>query len=167
MNVLILFSIKVCDNPEANSFKTFFCCFIFFLCGKIISPKIIGWFLHDYHILSVRNLDHIYHMKNWLVWCLTIFFQAAYCPREFHPSEVLSELLPLLDPRNAKKAGAVAEQGYHCLRTRSLQSSLPRLLLAWMDPLITFLAVIYEAYYFTGGLRASDLIAFPYFRLVR
>ena len=92
MNVLILFSIKVCDNPEANSFKTFFCCFIFFLCGKIISPKIIGWFLHDYHILSVRNLDHIYHMKNWLVWCLTIFFQAAYCPREFHPSEVLSKL---------------------------------------------------------------------------
>ena len=92
MNVLIWITIKVCDNTEANSFKTFFCCFIFFLCGKIISPKIIGWLLHGYHILSVCNLDFIHHMKNWLVWCLTIFFQAAYCPQELRPSEDLSKL---------------------------------------------------------------------------
>jgi hypothetical protein len=48
-----------------------------------------------------------------------------------------------------------------------LQNSLPKLLLVWMDPLITFLAVIYGAGCSTGGLRASDRIAFPYFRLAR
>lgn len=64
MDILILLAIKVCDNTKANSFKMFFCCFIFFLCGKIILPKIIGWFLHGYEILSVRNLDYIHHMEN-------------------------------------------------------------------------------------------------------
>ena len=69
MNVLIWITIKVCDNTEANSFKTFFCCFIFFLCGKIISPKIIGWFLHGYHILSVQNLGSFQSMRYQLDKC--------------------------------------------------------------------------------------------------
>ena len=41
--------------------------------------------------------------------------------RDFHPSEDLSELPPLLV--------AVAGQEYHCLQTRSRQNSLPKLLL--------------------------------------
>ena len=50
--------------------------------------------------------------------------------REFHPSEDLSELPPLLE--------TVAGQGYHCRRTRALQDSLPRLLLDGRVPLSTF-----------------------------
>ena len=66
-----------------------------------------------------------------------------------------------------EKTGAVAKQVYHCRRTRSSQNSLPVLLLVWMVPLITLVAVIYGAGCSTGGLRASDRIAFPYFRLAR
>ena len=60
MNILILLTVKVCDNPEAHFFKTAFCRFILFLCGKIIAPKIIDWFLHSYHICSQSRLDSSY-----------------------------------------------------------------------------------------------------------
>ena len=49
--------------------------------------------------------------------------------RDFHPSEVLSELSPL--------RAAVAGQGYHDRRMRSSQHSLPRLLWDRLVPLCT------------------------------
>ena len=59
--------------------------------------------------------------------------------RVLHPSEDLSELSPLRE--------AVAGQEYHCLRTRSLRGSLPKLLLDGWVPLVTFLGRLY-----TGNL---------------
>ena len=55
--------------------------------------------------------------------------------RDFHPSEVLSELSPL--------RAAVAGQGYHYRRMRSSQYSLPRLLLDRLGPLCTLSSFIY------------------------
>ena len=55
--------------------------------------------------------------------------------RDFHPSEVLSELSPL--------RAAVAGQGYHDRRMRSSQYSLPRLLLDRLGPLCTLSSFIY------------------------
>ena len=49
--------------------------------------------------------------------------------REFHPSEDLSELPPLLE--------SVAGQGYHYRRTGSLRDRLPSLLLDGWEPLGT------------------------------
>ena len=59
--------------------------------------------------------------------------------RVLHPSEDLSELPPLRE--------AVAGQEYHCLRTRSLRGSLPKLLLDGWVPLVTLLGRLY-----TGNL---------------
>ena len=77
--------------------------------------------------------------------------------RVLHPSEDLSELSPLLE--------AVAGQEYHCPRTRSLRSSLPKLLLDGWVPLVTLLGRLY-AVSCTGGLRASSASLF-HFWLVR
>ena len=55
--------------------------------------------------------------------------------RVLHPSEDLSELSPLRE--------AVAGQEYHCLRTRSLRGSLPKLLLDGWVPLVTLLGRLY------------------------
>ena len=55
--------------------------------------------------------------------------------RALHPSEDLSELSPLRE--------AVAGQEYHCLRTRSLRGSLPKLLLDGWVPLVTLLGRLY------------------------
>ena len=52
-----------------------------------------------------------------------------------HPSEDLSELPPL--------RSVVAGQEYHCLRTRSLRGSLPKLLLDGWVPLVTLLGRLY------------------------
>jgi len=57
------------------------------------------------------------------------------CSRVLHPSEDLSELSPLRE--------AVAGQEYHCLRTRSLRGSLPKLLLDGWVPLVTLLGRLY------------------------
>ena len=57
------------------------------------------------------------------------------CARVLHPSEDLSELPPLRE--------AVAGQEYHCLRTRSLRGSLPKLLLDGWVPLVTLLGRLY------------------------
>ena len=54
---------------------------------------------------------------------------------ESHPSEDLSELPPL--------RSVVAGQEYHCLRTRSLRGSLPKLLLDGWVPLVTLLGRLY------------------------
>ena len=51
------------------------------------------------------------------------------------PSEDLSELPPL--------RSVVAGQEYHCLRTRSLRGSLPKLLLDEWVPLVTLLGRLY------------------------
>ena len=55
--------------------------------------------------------------------------------RVLHPSEDLSELPPL--------RSVVAGQEYHCLRMRSRQNSLPKLLLDGWVPLVTFLGRLY------------------------
>ena len=55
--------------------------------------------------------------------------------RVLHPSEDLSELPPL--------RSVVAGQEYHCLRTRSLRGSLPKLLLDGWVPLVTLLGRLY------------------------
>ena len=55
--------------------------------------------------------------------------------RVLHPSEDLSELSPLRE--------AVAGQEYHCLRTRSLRGSLPKLLWDGLVPLVTLLGRLY------------------------
>ena len=55
--------------------------------------------------------------------------------RALHPSEDLSELSPLRE--------AVAGQEYHCLRTKSLRGSLPKLLLDGWVPLVTLLGRLY------------------------
>ena len=55
--------------------------------------------------------------------------------RALHPSEDLSELPPL--------RSVVAGQEYHCLRTRSLRGSLPKLLLDGWVPLVTLLGRLY------------------------
>ena len=55
--------------------------------------------------------------------------------RVLHPSEDLSELSPLRE--------AVAGQEYHCLRTRSLRGSLPKLLWDGWVPLVTLLGRLY------------------------
>ena len=55
--------------------------------------------------------------------------------RVLHPSEDLSELSPLRE--------ALAGQEYHCLRTRSLRGSLPKLLLDGWVPLVTLLGRLY------------------------
>jgi len=52
-----------------------------------------------------------------------------------HLSEDLSELPPLRE--------AVAGQEYHCLRTRSLRGSLPKLLWDGWVPLVTLLGRLY------------------------
>ena len=57
-------------------------------------------------------------------------------PRDFHSSEVLSELPPL--------RVAVAGQGYHYRRMRSSQCSSPLLLLDRWGPLCTFSSFIYD-----------------------
>ena len=77
--------------------------------------------------------------------------------RVLHPSEDLSELSPLRE--------AVAGQEYHCLRTRSLRGSLPKLLWDGWVPLVTLLGRLY-AVSCTGGLRASSASLFL-FRLIR
>ena len=59
------------------------------------------------------------------------------CSRVLHPSEDLSELSPLRE--------AVAGQEYHCLRMRSRQNSLPKLLLDGWVPLVTLLGRLYTA----------------------
>ena len=61
----------------------------------------------------------------------------ATAPRVLHPSEDLSELPPL--------RSVVAGQEYHCLRTRSLRGSLPKLLLDGWVPLVTLLGRLYTA----------------------
>lgn len=53
MYIFIWLAVKVCDNSEADSCKAFFCSVKIFLRGKIIPPKIIGWLIYNYHILSV------------------------------------------------------------------------------------------------------------------
>ena len=55
--------------------------------------------------------------------------------RVLYPSEDLSELSPLRE--------AVAGQEYHCLRTRSLRGSLPKLLWDGWVPLVTLLGRLY------------------------
>ena len=59
----------------------------------------------------------------------------AAAPRVLHPSEDLSELPPL--------RSVVAGQEYHYPRTRSLRSSLPKLLLDGWVPLVTLLGRLY------------------------
>ena len=76
--------------------------------------------------------------------------------RVLHPSEDLSELSPLRE--------AVAGQEYHCLRTRSLRGSLPKLLLDGYRSSPSWAVFIQKIC--TGGLRASSASLF-HFWLVR
>ena len=59
----------------------------------------------------------------------------AAAPRVLHPSEDLSELLPL--------RSVVAEQVYHDRLAGSSQNSLPKLLLDGWVPLVTLLGRLY------------------------
>lgn len=64
--------------------------------------------------------------------------------RDSHPSEVLSELLPLLE--------AEAEQGYHCRRTISLRDGLPGPLLDRSNRYAPFRLRLMQNHSCTGGL---------------
>ena len=73
--------------------------------------------------------------------------------RVLHPSEDLSELSPL--------RSVVAGQEYHYPRTRSLRSSLPKLLLDGWVPLVTLLGRLYTAKLYRWSSRIRQ-IAFPH-----
>ena len=64
--------------------------------------------------------------------------------RDSHPSEVLSELLPLLESE--------AEQGYHCRRTISLRDGLPGPLLDRSNRYAPFRLRLMQNHSCTGGL---------------
>ena len=70
-----------------------------------------------------------------------------------HPSEDLSELPPL--------RSVVAGQEYHCLRTRSLRGSLPKLLLDGWVPLVILLGRLYTAELYRWSSRILR-IAVPF-----
>ena len=71
----------------------------------------------------------------------------------WHPSEDLSELPPL--------RSVVAGQEYHYPRTRSLRSSLPKLLLDGWVPLVTLLGRLYTENLYRWSSR-SLRIAVPF-----
>ena len=73
--------------------------------------------------------------------------------RDFHPSEDLSELPPLVE--------SVAGQGYHCRRIGSWRNSLPVLLWDEWGPLAALLAVFDAGASCTGGFWRILRIACP------
>ena len=75
------------------------------------------------------------------------------CSRVLHPSEDLSELPPL--------RSVVAGQEYHYPQTRSLRSSLPKLLLDGWVPLVTLLGRLYTAELYRWSSRILR-IAVPF-----
>lgn len=58
VNVFMIRTIEVYNNPKSHSCKHFLHCFTFFPGGKIISPQTVAWFSHSDHIRSVLYLSY-------------------------------------------------------------------------------------------------------------